>query len=96
MAINLSNVTFTDQDDIVPPSGVEPIFVPFFATINTLAGDDIINGGNDITDTMANSFLNSLSTLNTNSGNDLITGIYQASYSNNPGSGIVNRGTFDP
>ena len=94
MAINLSNVTFTDQGDIIPPSGVEPILVTFFATINTLAGDDIINGGNDITGNY--SFLNSLSTINTNSGNDLITGIYQASGSDNFGSGIVNRGGFEP
>jgi hypothetical protein len=48
MAISLSNVIFTDQDDIIPPSGVEPIYVPVYTTINTLAGDDIINGGNNI------------------------------------------------
>jgi hypothetical protein len=96
MAINLSNVTFTDQNDIVPPSGVEPIFVPSYVTINTLAGDDIINGGNDITNISTDNygFSNILSTLNTNSGNDLITGIYQTSDSDISGSGIINAGTF--
>jgi len=93
MAINLSNVTFTDQGDIIPPSGVEPIFVPSFATINTLAGDDIINGGNNITGNY--SFRNILGTLNTNSGNDIITGIYQYS-SGISSSGIENTGTFHP
>jgi hypothetical protein len=100
MAINLSNVTFTDQDDIVPPSGREPIYMPSYVPINTLAGDDIINGGNDITDDISffnYGFYNFLGTLNTNSGNDLITGIYQSSYSGGIGSGIVNRGnnTFE-
>jgi hypothetical protein len=94
MAINLSNIIFTDQDDIVPPSGAEPIFVPSFTTINTLAGDDIINGGNDLTDNYG--FSNILGTLNTNSGNDLITGISQGSYRGSFGSGITNKGTFEP
>jgi len=48
MAIELSNLTFTEQADIVPVSGVERIFNTGIA--NTLAGDDIINGesGNSI------------------------------------------------
>jgi len=29
MAIELSNLTFTDEDDIVPPSGVEQILQHF-------------------------------------------------------------------
>jgi hypothetical protein len=96
MAINLSNVTFTDQDDIVPPSGVEPIIS--FGTINTLAGNDIINGGNPFifgdNDSPANyAFINE-GTLNTNSGNDLITGIYD-SYSSDLGAGIENRGSIN-
>jgi len=100
MAINLSFVTFTDQDDIVPPSGVEPIFVFPYTTINTLAGDDIINGGNNIS-TDINipdddySFANILGTLNTNSGNDLITGIYQKPYGGTSRTGLVNRGNFE-
>ena len=42
MALELSNITFTDEDDIVPAFGVERIFNTGIA--NTLAGDDIING----------------------------------------------------
>src|SRR4028118_129163 len=94
MPIELSDITFTEQDDIVPPSGMEPIFVPSYVTINTLAGDDIINGGNYITDISTDNFgfSNILGTLNTNSGNDLITGIYQGSSSDSIAPGIENRG----
>jgi hypothetical protein len=42
MAIELSNLTFTDQDDIVPLSGVEQILNTGVA--NTLAGNDSITG----------------------------------------------------
>jgi hypothetical protein len=42
MTIELSNLTFTDEDDIVPLSGVEQIFNTGIA--NSLAGDDIITG----------------------------------------------------
>jgi hypothetical protein len=42
MTIELSNLTFTNQADIVPASGVEQIFNTGIA--NTLAGDDIITG----------------------------------------------------
>jgi hypothetical protein len=100
MAISLSNVIFTDQDDIIPPSGVEPIYVPAYTTINTLAGDDIINGGNnisidiDIPPDNSDGFRNILGTLNTNSGNDLITGTHQISYGGSGGYGLVNRGNF--
>ena len=50
MAIELSNLTFTEQDDIVPAFGVEQIVNTGVA--NTLAGNDIINGesGNSIPD----------------------------------------------
>jgi len=42
MAIELSNLTFTEQDDIVPASGVEPILNTGIA--NTLIGNDQITG----------------------------------------------------
>jgi hypothetical protein len=42
MAIELSNITFTDEDDIVPASGEDEIINTGIA--NTLAGDDIITG----------------------------------------------------
>jgi hypothetical protein len=69
---------FTNESDVVPSSGVEEIQVPFLRPVNTLAGDDIINGGNDgINDfTGEYSFVNIYGTLNTDSGNDRITGIF--------------------
>jgi hypothetical protein len=42
MAIELSNITFTDQDDVVPASGVDGIVNSGIA--NTLAGNDILTG----------------------------------------------------
>jgi hypothetical protein len=72
MAIELSSLTFTDQDDIVPASGVEEIFNTGIA--NTLAGNDIItgNGGNR----NGAGIRNQLGIINTSNGNDIITGIY--------------------
>src|SRR4028118_47011 len=73
MAIELSNLTFTEQDDVVPASGVEKIFNTGIA--NTLAGDDIINGesGNSIGGVGApppNGGIFNTGTLNTDGGND--------------------------
>jgi hypothetical protein len=102
MAINLSDITFTDEGDIVPSIDGEPTYAPepvflFGATVNTLAGDDILNGSNSNHLTYNYGFSNYLGTLNTNSGNDNITGIYENPYNTYPsGSGIVNRGNFDP
>jgi len=45
MAIELSTITFTDQDDIFPLSGVERILNTGIA--NTLAGNDTIIGTGD-------------------------------------------------
>src|SRR4028119_2393380 len=76
MAIELSNVTFTDQDDIVPASGEEEILNTGLA--NTLAGNDIIIGTKEITtDTPPQNRFSSIfnsGTLNTADGNDTITG----------------------
>ena len=77
MAIELSNITFTDQDDIVPLSGVERILNTGVA--NTLAGNDTITGfegSYDYTDPNPGSgygIFNS-GTLNTAEDNDIITG----------------------
>jgi hypothetical protein len=85
MAIELSSLTFTNQADIVPPSGVEPILNTGIA--NSLAGNDIITG----TWTIISDFYISkpgyiiggisgfynMGTLNTADGNDIITGIIQ-------------------
>jgi hypothetical protein len=73
MAIKLSNLTFTEQDDIVPVSGVERIINTGIA--NTFAGNDIITR----TGYPDTGFGRTKSTvkydmLNTGDGNDIITG----------------------
>jgi hypothetical protein len=75
MLIELSTLTFTDQDDIVPLSGVEQIFNSRIT--NTLAGNDIITGTGDYSNNIgfgARESLLNLGTLNTGEGNDIITG----------------------
>jgi hypothetical protein len=73
MAIELSNLTFTEQDDIVPVSGIEEILNTGIA--NTLAGNDRITG--DVPNSTSNSTngVYNSGTLNTDDGNDIITGI---------------------
>ena len=87
MAIELSNLTFTEQDDIVPASGVEQILNTGVA--NTLAGNDRITGtGSDY------GFKN-LGVLNTDDGNDTITGMDEFNFFNPPNYGIYNSGTLN-
>ena len=81
MAIELSNLTFTDQADIVPLSGVEQILNTGVA--NTLAGDDTITG-------IGFTGISNSSTLNTDDGNDIITG-----NSTDYGHGIINTGVIN-
>src|SRR4028119_889919 len=74
MPIQLSSITFTDQDDIVPASGVDYIFN--WGIVNTLAGDDIITG----TRTPENSLFTyqgiyNTGSIYTNDGDDIIAGI---------------------
>jgi hypothetical protein len=91
MAIELSNVTFTEQDDIVPESGVKERIVNTGIT-NTLAGNDTITGtyvydpspGND----RSHTGIYNIGTLDTAEGNDIITGI-GGEY------GIENSSTFN-
>jgi hypothetical protein len=85
MAIELSDITFTDQDDIVPVSGVEQILNTRLT--NTLAGNDITTGTGRYF-----GIFNS-STINTTNGNDIITGISNEENSDNsypPIYGIFN------
>jgi hypothetical protein len=88
MAIELSNLMFTEQDDLVPQSGMEEIVNSGIA--NTLAGNDTINGRGGIY-----SILN-IGTLNTADGNDIITAIRSfeiiEEYPNDFGAGIRNEG----
>jgi hypothetical protein len=77
MVIELSNLTFTNQDDVIPALGVEEILNT--GTANTLAGNDRITGAKEITiDTPFQNRFGSIfnsGTLNTADGNDIITGI---------------------
>jgi len=71
MAIELSSLTFTDQADIVPASGVAQILNT--GTANTLAGDDIIIG----TSTSSGSGVginNFIGAINTGDGDDILIG----------------------
>jgi len=85
MAIELSNQTFTEQDDIVPASGVDEIYNSGVA--NTLAGNDIIYGVGYFTG-LANS-----GSLDTGAGNDLITGIESSDNANE--AAFINSGFID-
>jgi hypothetical protein len=86
MAIELSNLRFTKQDDIVPVFGVEEIVNTGVA--NTLAGNDRIIGTGD------NYGIHNFGTLNTSDGNDVIIGVShsQEGYLNVYSSGIFHRG----
>jgi len=76
MAIELSNLTFTNGADVVPTSGVEEISNTGIA--NTLAGNDTVIGTKEITiDTPPQNKFGSIfnsGTLNTADGSDIITG----------------------
>jgi hypothetical protein len=84
MAIELSDITFTDQDDIVPASGVEEALINT-GIANSLAGNDRLTGSGGYAEP---SFFNS-GTLDTAEGNDIISG------SSSRFDGIVNTGTFN-
>jgi hypothetical protein len=68
MAIDLSNIIFSDQDDVVPLSGMEELVNTGIA--NSLGGNDVITG----TGEWEPGFFNT-GTFNTDDGNDIITGI---------------------
>src|SRR4028118_1913127 len=79
MAIELSNLIFSDQNDDVPVSGVEEILNTGVA--NTLAGNDTITSTgtkfkvHPSINILGTGFYN-IGTLNTADGNDIITGIH--------------------
>jgi len=88
MAIELSNLTFNDEDDIVPSFGVEQILNTGVA--NTLAGNDTIIGTGDTYKLFYPEGVGILNfgTFNTAEGNDLITGTGSL-------RGIDNSGTLN-
>jgi hypothetical protein len=96
MAIELSDITFTEQDDVVPASGVEEIVNTGVA--NTFAGNDkIIGTGETLRAILFYSlytvgiYNKSNGTINTDNGDDEITG-----YGNigiyNESNGTINTG----
>jgi hypothetical protein len=88
MAIELSNLTFTGENDIVPASGDEEIVNTGIA--NTLAGNDGITGtGYD------NHGFKNVGTLNTDDGNDTIIGQIDFYQANPDIYGIFNSGTLN-
>jgi len=94
MVIHLSTLTFTDQDDIVPASGVDFIFFNG-GIVNTLAGDDIITGTRSPASYPFPQHYGIYNTgsIYTNDGNDIIAGIDdRISYI---GYGIDFGGTID-
>jgi len=90
MAIELSDITFTDQDDIVPLSGVDQIFNRYRRFANTLLGNDTITGIGSLNynDPTSNYGIFNSGTLDMAEGNDVITG---TTY----GTGIYNSGTLN-
>jgi hypothetical protein len=81
MAIELSDITFTDQDDRVPLSGQEQIFNTGIA--NTFAGRDVIEGRVNI-DNISTAIPINID--DPDLGSDLILGIY------NDTGGIIDTG----
>jgi hypothetical protein len=94
MAIELSDLTFTEQDDIVFEFGSAPILNTYIA--NTLGGNDRITGsrGNNYYNPLGYGFRN-LGVLNTDDGNDVISGFASESPFINPNYGFVNEGTLN-
>jgi hypothetical protein len=87
MAIELSNLTFIDESDIVLASGVEQILNTEVA--NTFTVDDLIIGtGNDY------GFEN-VSVLSSDEGNDTITEIENLQLEFGSSYGIINSGTLN-
>jgi len=92
MAINLSSITFSNQADVVPLSGMEQIVNSGIA--NTLAGNDILTGTRSDEDTSIgihnwDGTVESTASINTGEGNDKITG---TASSNSYATGIFNWG----
>ena len=93
MTIDLSNLTFTEQDDIVPASGVKEINNT--GTANTLGGNDLITGS---TTGSANSYpigIFNSGIINTGAGHDIITGISDHDHVIIPNAGIHNQGIIN-
>jgi hypothetical protein len=94
MPIELSDLTFTEQDDIIPESW--PAVILNTNTANTLAGNDRIVGSND------NYYyghlgygLKNVGVLNTSDGNDVIGGLTFEGAPIGSNYGFINEGTLN-
>src|SRR4028119_2489943 len=94
MAIELSDLTFTEQDDIVPESGQYDQIVNTYI-VNTLAGNDRITG-TGTEEGPPYGFKNE-GILNTADGDDIIIGkiIIDDSPFSSGGFNIINWGTLN-
>jgi len=89
MMIELSDLIFTEQDDIVPQSGE---YAPIINTniANTLGGNDRITGNGIGNDVFGDFGFKNAGILNTDDGNDTITGsLSYGRFGNNNGYNIV-------
>ena len=97
MAIDLSTITFTEQDDVVPASGGAEIVNSGIA--NTLAGNDIITGskGNSYYEDVGYGLriYGGYGVLNTGAGNDVISGFTSENAFIDFNYGLVNEGTLN-
>src|SRR4028118_915708 len=100
MTIELSNITFTNEADIIPVFGIEKIVNTGIA--NTLAGDDTITGiggifgeSERVNGIERASGIENIGTLNTADGNDIITGIGITYGVNISDDGTLNTGDGD-
>ena len=94
MTIELSNITFTNEADVIPVFGIEKIVNTGIA--NTLAGDDTITGiGGIFGDSERANGIENTGTLNTDDGNDIITGIGITYGLNINEGGTLNTGDGD-
>ena len=88
MTIQLSAITFTDEDDIVP--AFEDDAIVNTDTANTFAGNDLIMG---TTITGSDNFgIGNSGTINTGAGHDIIIGICDENHPMIPNAGIRSDG----
>src|SRR4028118_1876050 len=92
MTIELSTITFTEQDDIVPESGYDEQILNT-GIVNTLAGNDRITGTVIEGAFPPYGFINE-GILNTADGDDIITGKVIPYSSSGGGFNIINWGTL--
>src|SRR4028118_1776189 len=93
MVLDLSSISFTEQDDIVPESGYDEQILNT-GIVNTLAGNDRITGTVIEGAFPPYGFINE-GILNTADGDDIITGVIYDPYASSGGFNIINSGTLN-